>query len=46
LLTEHREKLDSLTERLMEKETVDMQEAYEAAGVPMPVTGEAAPTAV
>jgi cell division protease FtsH len=36
LLTEHREKLDSLTERLLEKETLDMDEAYEAAGVPVP----------
>jgi cell division protease FtsH len=36
LLNEHREKLESLTERLMEKETLDMDEAYEAAGVPRP----------
>jgi cell division protease FtsH len=36
LLSEHREKLESLTERLMEKETLDMDEAYEAAGVPRP----------
>src|SRR4029453_9575132 len=36
LLTEHREKLDSLTERLLEKETLDMDEAYQAAGVPVP----------
>jgi cell division protease FtsH len=42
LLTEHREKLDSLTERLLEKETLDQDEAYEAAGVPLPArqTGE------
>ena len=36
LLTENRDKLDSLTERLLEKETVDQDEAYEAAGVPLP----------
>jgi len=36
LLTEHRDKLDSLTERLLVKETVDMIEAYEAARVPLP----------
>jgi cell division protease FtsH len=34
LLTEHREQLNSLAERLLEKETVDQAEAYEAAGVP------------
>ena len=36
LLTEHRDKLDSLTERLLELETLDMDEAYAAAGVPVP----------
>jgi cell division protease FtsH len=36
LLTEHREKLDSLTDQLLEKETLDMDEAYAAAGVPVP----------
>jgi cell division protease FtsH len=36
LLIEHRDKLDSLTERLLELETLDMADAYEAAGVPMP----------
>jgi cell division protease FtsH len=36
LLSEHRDKLESLTERLMAKETLDMDEAYEAAGVPRP----------
>jgi cell division protease FtsH len=40
LLTEHRDKLDSLTERLLEKETLDQDEAYEAAGVPLPAPGE------
>ena len=36
LLTEHRDKLDSLTERLLEQETLDMDDAYNAAGVPVP----------
>ena len=36
LLTEHRDKLDSLTDRLLELETLDMDEAYVAAGVPVP----------
>src|SRR4051794_6940061 len=40
LLTEHRDKLDSLTERLMAKETLDMDEAYEAAGVASPRPSE------
>jgi cell division protease FtsH len=40
LLTEHRDKLESLTERLLEKETLDQDEAYEAAGVPLPAVGE------
>jgi cell division protease FtsH len=40
LLTEHRDKLESLTERLMERETLDMDEAYEAAGVPRPRPSE------
>jgi len=43
LLTEHRDKLESLTERLLEKETLDMDEAYEAAGVPRPRAPEAEP---
>jgi cell division protease FtsH len=34
LLAEHREQLDALVERLLEKETLDQAEAYEAAGVP------------
>jgi cell division protease FtsH len=33
LLAEHREQLDALVERLLEKETLDQAEAYEAAGV-------------
>jgi cell division protease FtsH len=36
LLTEHRDKLDSLTERLLDEETLDMDDAYNAAGVPVP----------
>src|SRR3954452_25101293 len=36
LLSEHREKLDSLTERLLEQETLDMDDAYNAAGVTIP----------
>ncbi len=36
LLSDHRDKLESLTERLMVKETLDMDEAYEAAGVSRP----------
>jgi cell division protease FtsH len=43
LLTEHREKLDSLTERLIEKETLDQDEAYEAANVPLPEPAGEAP---
>ena len=34
LLSEHREKLDSLTDALLAAETLDEDEAYEAAGVP------------
>jgi cell division protease FtsH len=36
LLTDNRDKLDSLTARLLELETVDMDDAYEAANVPVP----------
>jgi cell division protease FtsH len=36
LLTEHRDKLDSLTARLLELETLDMVDAYAAAGVTPP----------
>jgi cell division protease FtsH len=46
LITEHRDKLDNLTQRLLDKETVDMDEAYEAAGVPMPERLEEAPPAL
>jgi cell division protease FtsH len=34
LLSEHRDKLDSLTGALLARETLDEDEAYEAAGVP------------
>jgi ATP-dependent Zn protease len=33
LLTDNRDKLDGLAERLLDKETVDQDEAYEAADV-------------
>jgi cell division protease FtsH len=46
LLTTHRAKLDSLTERLLNRETVDQEEAYEAAGVPLPERVVAEPPAV
>jgi cell division protease FtsH len=36
LLADNRDKLDSLTERLLELETLDMDDAYHAAGVPVP----------
>jgi cell division protease FtsH len=36
LLTDNRDKLDSLTAKLLELETVDMDDAYEAANVPVP----------
>ena len=36
LLTENRDKLDSLTERLLEQETLDMDDAYAAAGLVAP----------
>jgi cell division protease FtsH len=34
LLTEHRDKLESLTRELLERETLDQEDAYAAAGVP------------
>jgi cell division protease FtsH len=40
LLSDHRDKLESLTERLMAKETLDMDEAYEAAGLSRPRPSE------
>jgi cell division protease FtsH len=41
LLTEHRGQLDDLTHALLAAETLDAEEAYAAAGVPM---GRPAPT--
>jgi cell division protease FtsH len=36
LLEEHREQLDALANALLERETLDQQEAYDVAGVPLP----------
>jgi cell division protease FtsH len=36
LLTEHRERLDSLAEALVREETLDQPQAYAAAGVSLP----------
>jgi cell division protease FtsH len=41
LLSEHRERLDSLTEALLAAETLDQDEAYAAAGVPLDREAEA-----
>ena len=41
LLRDHRDKLDRLAHTLLEKETLDEEEAYAAAGVQRP-TGEQA----
>ena len=38
ILLENRDKLDGIVEALLEKETLDEREAYEAAGVPMSVS--------
>jgi cell division protease FtsH len=38
LLSENRDRLDSLAERLLDKETVDQDEAYEAAGLSTPAS--------
>jgi cell division protease FtsH len=37
LLQEHREQLDALAGALLERETLDQQEAYEVAGVKAPI---------
>jgi cell division protease FtsH len=42
LLTEHRERLDSLAEALVREETLDQPQAYAAAGVPDPEAENAA----
>jgi cell division protease FtsH len=36
LLEDHREQLDALANALLERETLDQQDAYEVAGVPLP----------
>jgi cell division protease FtsH len=43
LLREHRDKLDSLARELVERETLDEEEAYAAAGVRRPTPTEAIP---
>jgi cell division protease FtsH len=45
LLREHREKLDSLSEALLEHETLDEEEAYAAAGVDPAAAGARSPVA-
>ena len=45
LLAENRDKLDSLAEALLEKETLDAPEAYEAAGIERPERREETPVA-
>jgi cell division protease FtsH len=45
LLTEHRDKLDALTSALLDAETLDQEDAYEAADVPMPEPMTLAPRA-
>jgi cell division protease FtsH len=46
LLTRHRDQLDRLTEALLAAETLDEDEAYEAAGVPRERRDASAPAAV
>jgi cell division protease FtsH len=43
LLTEHRHQLDALTEALLRGETLDQDDAYAAAGVPLPRTAPSEP---
>jgi cell division protease FtsH len=45
LLAENRDKLESLAEALLEKETLDAPEAYEAAGIERPQRTEETPVA-
>jgi cell division protease FtsH len=45
LLRDNREKLDSLAARLLEHETLDQDEAYAAAGIPVATAAAAGPTA-
>ena len=40
LLTEHRDQLESLTRALLDAETLDMVEAYTAAGLPAHLEAE------
>src|SRR5215213_150115 len=44
LVNENRDKLDSLTERLLEEETLDMDDAYAAAGLVAPRASQAEPS--
>jgi cell division protease FtsH len=44
LLNEHREQLDSLANTLLERETVDQEEAYAAAGLTVPPSTAPEPT--
>ena len=43
LLTRERDRLESLANALLERETLDQPEAYEVAGVPLPEGGAAEP---
>jgi cell division protease FtsH len=45
LLTDNRDKLDSLAAALLEKETLDEEDAYAAAGIPRSPTARAEPAA-
>ena len=40
LLTEHRANLDSLARALLERETLDSDDAYAAAGIPREATAD------
>jgi cell division protease FtsH len=43
LLREHRDKLDAIVVRLLERETLDEPEIYAAAGIPLPTAEQPAP---